>query len=505
MATGGGHDLKLGADIDETKPRDQEFLERAGNANVEAPRLQIDDQVDTPAQLVRPEGDIVAGDLAGARAQHALRRQVAQDAADHCIDAGDARDLELDRHGQRQRRQPPATARVYNLEPLLAAELQAICGQAIIEARAVECPVEHRAQLDIAATRAVDHARGVEHAHPRADIAIATGREIDRARGVERERARAQRESAVEHAVDQRPRSLHGDARREHPRGLAPDDGVEPQRAAHRVAPRIIAECQIERVGACDLPLGGTAPARPAPLARHRERQRLADAGKLREQPVGGASRVQIKVEPVVVGRGVEHQLHIVAAFDPRGELYQRAAIANVAARHDPPDPLGAGHARPDHQPVDRQPPDADVETGQDRPALLPGIERWRLDERGGRNVERVDVEPVAEPRQRPPVEFGARHRQHGALGIADAHVDQRRFRPDRARDPPDRKAQTARGALRGNLVGDQPVANACVDQPDAEARRHQQQRDQRGDPTPPAPAWLDRGGFAQNDCPRET
>ncbi len=115
---------------------------------------------------------------------------------------------------------------------------------------------------------------------------------------------------------------------------------------------------------------------------------------------------------------------------------------------------------------------------GQERAAPLGRVELGQFVQRGARDHQPVDIQPVGQPGEGPPVQLYAGRLQKLALGIGQDQVAQNRLAVDAPLDRADMDAQARRGFDGGNAGGEETMAPAGV-QPRHRRRDDQHQRQQ--------------------------
>jgi hypothetical protein len=91
-----GDDAQRGFHVDDAEPRDQVAAKRAVNADLKLPGLEIQLKVDAPAQLVRPQHEVVPRYNLCRDAQPPVDRQVSENTAGDIAHTGYARGGEAD-------------------------------------------------------------------------------------------------------------------------------------------------------------------------------------------------------------------------------------------------------------------------------------------------------------------------------------------------------------------------------------------------------------------------
>ncbi len=267
----------------------------------------------------------------------------------------------------------------------------------------------------------------------------------------------------------------------------------------------MVGQRQIDSTHRADIDLCTAVPARPCPLARDIQRDRMGGAGKLCQHAVRSTTGMRVDIEPVAIGLGIELQREPIAALDLSREIDQRPAGMNVDMAVDLPGPLNAGDGAGDGQPLDAEIADLDIEARQDRPCLAGADRRGQLDQSRPRDDQPLDDEPVAQPGKGPPVELGFGGDEHQSLGIIDADIDELSLGEERAIDPSDAVAQPVRGPERRNPVRYPAMPHVGIEQRHRGHRQRENTEDHPRHPAQPAATRLCRGrggyrlGLAQN------
>ena len=513
MAAGARHRFEFRLHVDHAEAGDAVASQATIQTNIIAPVAEIEQQVNSPVELVRAELEVVADDQLRGHPQHAIDREIAQNAARHIANPGDARRDRVDRQHHRLFGQMPATGGVEVLETRIV-KGKARCAQAVVEGRRREATVEDGAQFDRTPGHIGEQRRWPQQDRVEPHIAIGAFRQVERAIASQAERDRTERQCALELPVDERCATIHQHARGGQPFELAMHQRGRRQDTRKRIGPGAVGQREIDQPRRADIGNRLALPRLPASLTRNIQRDRARDTHQLGEHARGAAARPSRNLQPVAIGLGVEMDAQPVTPRHHRRQIDQSAPIMDVRARAQPPDPLHPGHRASDDQPVHRQCADADIEPRQDRPLGLGRARLGQLGQRRARNAQAGDVEPIVEPAQRRPMQFGARCGKRQPLGVAHPHIDQRRATVDRALDPTDAVAQSIGGPQTGDGIGNHPVPDRGIDQPQRR-KQHQQQTERcpQHDPPPAPAARRHRRGFdrfgkrlpGQNACPSET
>ena len=518
LAPRAGDDAEIGLHVDNADAGDEIAVELTSERDVVPPRLQIDEQRRLARQLVRSDAQAVAGDGGGGDVQITVDAEIGENAARHVAHPGYAPRRQLQWHGDGRLGQPPLTRGAQLLEPGLV-DGYARRGEQIFEPRGLERPVEHSLQPRRLPTQIGKERGGPAEIGGDAEIIERRTAKIDNPLGIDRNRARAQLEHQIKTALFKRAAPFNADARFGEPGDHSLADERRGERARQRISALLHAQPQIDHAVAADIEAADPLPVGPATIARDARGDRALAVEQPREHPACGGRQIEIEIETVAIGFGIEEEFErIAAALDPRGQIDPRAAIAdNGIARQTPHLPF-AGQRGLDPEPVYPQRADTDIKTGQDRPRFLAGVELGFLVQRREFGGGLPDRQRVAQPGERLPVEphFGRIEQQ--PFGVVDPQIDDPRLVVDRSVDPPDPDAEPGFGCHALDPVDDQPVARPGIKhQQQPENGEHDRQRDsaQPGHSlAEPAPTGLAFGqvllggrGFAvhQKACPSDT
>ena len=147
---------------------------------------------------------------------------------------------------------------------------------------------------------------------------------------------------------------------------------------------------------------------------------------------------MRLDIEPVAVGLGVDREVQSIHPLDRRVEPHQRPATPDIGRSRHCADLRPPGHRRPELEPPYFEFADMYVEPWQDRPGPASWLERRQPRQRHAVGLDPVDVQPIAEPRPRRPVEQDIRRGQEHALLVRHTNVLEMRIAEHRAFDPPD-------------------------------------------------------------------
>ena len=358
----------IGTDVGNAEPRQQIAGQLALGGDKELVAAKPGDGGGGAAQPVGAEGQRVRGELAAGDGQRPVDADVAQQCPGGLADAGDRAGGGADRHHQRAVADAD-DARRDQIGRLGLAPRRACRRQAIVDERVLESPGQPRGEPDIAAGDAPMQRRRVEQPRRDRDIAQGLGAEVETATH------RCRQGAAGEIDVDRRdalgePRGA-GDARhRAGQPGCGP--GQQSRRLEHAVERELAVARRQRQVGerlATQTPAQLALPDLPAAVAPDAEVERCGQTRHRGDCPAARRGDHRVEVEDIAVGFRIELDPHPVAAPAAerrRGEVDQRATGADVGAAADGDDPPHAADRRFEDQPVDPQPPDGDVDVGQD-------------------------------------------------------------------------------------------------------------------------------------------
>ena len=119
---------------------------------------------------------------------------------------------------------------------------------------------------------------------------------------------------------------------------------------------------------------------------------------------------------------------------------------------------------------------DADVEIRQQRAIGVARLQPWQAQQRAALQHQIADIQPRAEPVERPPVQCHLGHLEERPAGVLNLHILKHRGAKDRAADPPDLHPHSGVGFIVANGINQQAMANSTV-------KRQQPQRQQHHHP----------------------
>ena len=401
------------------------------------------------------------------------------------IDDRVAADDALDRGVERQR---PALA-VVSQSPALAdagedcaAEVRLSDLQLERRVEAAPWPVECRADHRVAHRQAGAEELLVHEIDLKPSGVESVVAQIDAAVAVDADPAAPQGGGPFENAVLQSAdeRNSRGIAQR--PRRQTTQVIAMPDEARDAVKPRAVVKFERREAVAVLIGDEGAVPFGPGPVAEQTHAKCLLRSGQSRQQPAFRRAIIEIEIEHVAVGLGVDVSGEAVSSAElPVGvHLHQPAMDVCVGLEIDVPllaqKPLGDSHV------VDHETVDADIEIRQRRRVGVAGIELGFGIECAVVQHERAHIEAGERELVRPPVEFDRRHREEQlAARVAELHVVERRVPQHRALDAPDRNLESRSGRHLGDLVDDELPPRAGVEVED----RSRNQREQHDDETP--------------------
>jgi hypothetical protein len=137
-----------------------------------------------------------------------------------------------------------------------------------------------------------------------------------------------------------------------------------------------------------------------------------------------------------------------------------------------------AGDARVHRDPADLEASDVDVDVGQQRRVRVAGFELGQAHQPGARDLDRLDVDMVAEIGQRPVVERRFRRDEECALGILQGEAVKLELAEQRALDPLHVDVEARRHFHVVDLPHDIAMPERRV-QPDEEGPHHRHEHEE--------------------------
>ena len=205
-------------------------------------------------------------------------------------------------------------------------------------------------------------------------------------------------------------------------------------------------------------------PSRPGAISADPRLVRSRKAKQGGDGAFCGCGDIGLYIEIVAVRFRVEQDCEPVRLAQAGISVHEQATVLNLHFRGKVDAlRLVTGDAGRQHEIVDLELVDGNVEARQDR-AFLFAREEFRQAHQGRTPRHKaVDVEPVVEPASRVPVDLGTRDREEYALRIGQAHIVENRFAVDIPVNPADGNIEPVREGLACNPVGEETLADGSV------------------------------------------
>ena len=363
--------------------------------------------------------------------------------------------------------------------------------QLVVDGGGGEGAVEHHARQHVAPAQVRRDRAGGEQAGVDREIAEAALRQIEQAARIDDQRVRPQLDAGIRAPLGDAGVDRDLERRRRQPLDRAFEIEAGSGEAVHLETAVTRDERQIGELAAAQRGIQPAAPVGPGAAPAERGDERRLQPAERGDDAAGGRRQPRVDRQPIVVGHRIQAHAQPIPARNAgraHGSGIDRqlgAPIGDMGRPVDADDVALPGHRRLQHEPVDPQAIDVDVQIGQQRRVRIGrlrdqlGIAAHR-DEPAG---EALHVDVIVDERERPPVHVEPRRIEEDALGIADAQVGQHHAAVERTVDPADADVQPAGRLVVADLVGDEATARIGVDPEQHDQHQRHQRKKRDADP----------------------
>ncbi len=342
-------------------------------------------------------------------------------------DAGQRGQLRIDGHDHSIIGDPALALGGETIE-LYAGQIEAFGGKVIIDARLIEIAVNDQIGAQVGGGEVLAEYIRLEQAGVQFKLAEMVFAEIDRAISIDAHRVGIEGQHIIKHAVLHLRGQVDRHRRLEKHSRVAAQDQVRVRGAGDMEGAALRVDVQVQQVVRAEIGDGAAVPLLPCALAADIGGEGLVETEQFGRNAIGRGVEIGADIELVPVRRGIDQHLGMITFFTDRTGIDLQTLVQQVGLTIDGDDVGFTHHRRVEHQGVDLQAIDVDIEVRQQRAVIfrrVAGIEHRRTQDFDLRCRKIADIDVLVEIAEGPPIEVNGRALDEDAFEVLDLDVMQ--------------------------------------------------------------------------------